>query len=298
MKSASALATSCPRVGVLLLSGSLGGFRSAPVTRPPSTPVSSLNNPPARSRPIQGLVVSLPDSVSAVAGAELLFHQLGPDSLVRSWRALTQQDGSFYTILPVGNRYRVTISCETRYVATAELELRAAATDSSALRPTFYVPCHTPEAIQEPPRRLYFAPGKATLSPKAVQTLRYVQRALQATTPLAVRLEGHAASQEVPLGQPAARQYLLRLGQRRAQAAYAYLLRAGIPANRLSVRSFGNQRPLVPDSVADALLFNPRVEFRVVAEVPTGKGLPLRSAAVPSHKPATSSRTRTQRSRF
>jgi peptidoglycan-associated lipoprotein len=259
-------------VAILLLSGGVGGCRSARRALPLPTPGPSLSSQTARSRALQGQVLSLQDSVSPVPRVELVFRQVDPDSLARAWRVLTQEDGRFRLILPAGRRYRVDMSCETRYVATAEVELPLPTpdADSSAVGHPFYVPCHPPESIREAAPRLYFAAGQASLSPKAVHTLQYVRDVLvlQANTPLAVRLEGHATKQEVPPGQAAPQQYLLRLGQRRAQAAADYLHRLGIPANRLSVHSFGSQLLPVPDSLAEALLLNPCVVINLVPAPP------------------------------
>jgi hypothetical protein len=189
-------------VAILLLSGGLEGCRSARSALQLPTQGPSLSSQAVRSRAIQGQVLSLQDSVSPVPRVELVFRQVDPDSLARAWRVLTQQDGRYRLVLPAGRRYRVDVSCETRYVATAEIELLqpTPAADSSAVEHPFYVPCQAPEPIREAAPRLYFAAGQASLSPKAVHTLEYVRDVLvlQANTPLAVRLEGHATKQEVP----------------------------------------------------------------------------------------------------
>jgi peptidoglycan-associated lipoprotein len=259
-------------VAILLLSGGLEGCRSARSALQLPTQGPSLSSQAVRSRAIQGQVLSLQDSVSPVPRVELVFRQVDPDSLARAWRVLTQQDGRYRLVLPAGRRYRVDVSCETRYVATAEIELLQPTpdADSSAVEHPFYVPCQAPEPIREAAPRLYFAAGQASLSPKAVHTLEYVRDVLvlQANTPLAVRLEGHATKQEVPPGQAAPQQYLLRLGQRRALAAADYLHRLGIPANRLAVHSFGSQHLPVPDSLAEALRFNSCVVISLVPAPP------------------------------
>jgi outer membrane protein OmpA-like peptidoglycan-associated protein len=284
----------------LLLCVDFFGCRSSRIIAPPPTPVSSIILQEKRSRIIQGSVISVQDSLSVIPGVELIFHRVGTDSLARSWRAVTREDGDFRMALPAGNRYRVDMSYENRHVATTAVVLPAVGVDSSAVEHNFYVPCRASGPIIDELPRLYFADGQASLSPSAVQTLGHVLRILQANSRLAMRLEGHTDAQEAH-GKPDPGQYLQRLAQRRAQSAYNYLHQQGILANRLSVRSFGSQRPLVPDSVPEEQLFNRRVEFKVVVVEPLAagsfpdKGLSPSPAAVPSRKPSLTPRVKAQK---
>jgi peptidoglycan-associated lipoprotein len=69
-----------------------------------------------------------------------------------------------------------------------------------------------------------------------------------------VRLEGHCDER-------GSDEYNLALGEKRAQAARNYLMSLGVTADRLSVISYGKERPAVQGSTEEAWARNRRVEF-------------------------------------
>ncbi|MBN2140528.1 MAG: peptidoglycan-associated lipoprotein Pal [Desulfovibrionaceae bacterium] len=58
-------------------------------------------------------------------------------------------------------------------------------------------------------------------------------------------------------------EYNLALGERRARAAYEFLILLGVAPERLSIVSFGEERPLDPGNNETAWAMNRRDEFRV-----------------------------------
>jgi len=71
-----------------------------------------------------------------------------------------------------------------------------------------------------------------------------------------VRLEGHCDER-------GSDEYNLALGENRAKAAQNYLLTLGVPAEQLSVISYGKERPLDKGNNEDAWAKNRRVEFAI-----------------------------------
>ncbi len=67
--------------------------------------------------------------------------------------------------------------------------------------------------------------------------------------------------------------YNQRLSERRAQAAYDFLVAAGIAPERLRAVGFGESRPAVPNDTEENRAINRRVEFIFgpVAEVAGGQ---------------------------
>ena len=57
----------------------------------------------------------------------------------------------------------------------------------------------------------------------------------------------------------------LALGQRRAAAAHRHLVWPGVPANRLEMASFGEERPTCEASEESCWSRNRRVEFEIMA---------------------------------
>jgi peptidoglycan-associated lipoprotein len=61
-------------------------------------------------------------------------------------------------------------------------------------------------------------------------------------------------------------EYNLSLGQKRAQSAQDYLTGLGIAANRISIISYGKERPAVQGNDEAAWAKNRRCEFRIISQ--------------------------------
>ena len=87
------------------------------------------------------------------------------------------------------------------------------------------------------PDRVFFATNKSVLTTKARDTLRKQAAWLRKNKNINVTVEGHADERGT-------REYNLALGERRANAAKDYLMTYGISGNRISVISYGKERPV------------------------------------------------------
>ena len=85
--------------------------------------------------------------------------------------------------------------------------------------------------------RVFFATNKSTLTTAARDTLRKQAAWMRKKKDLTFAIEGHADERGT-------REYNLALGERRANAAKDYLMTYGISGNRLSVISYGKERPV------------------------------------------------------
>ena len=91
------------------------------------------------------------------------------------------------------------------------------------------------------PDRVFFATNKSSLTTAARATLRKQATYLRKNKNLHVPIEGHADERGT-------REYNLALGERRANAAKDYLMTYGISGKRLSVISYGKEKPVNPAS--------------------------------------------------
>ena len=91
------------------------------------------------------------------------------------------------------------------------------------------------------PDRVFFATNKSSLTTAARETLRKQATYLRKNKNLNVTIEGHADERGT-------REYNLALGERRANAAKDYLMTYGISGKRLSVISYGKEKPVNPAS--------------------------------------------------
>ena len=87
------------------------------------------------------------------------------------------------------------------------------------------------------PDRVFFATNESILTTRSRDTLRKQAGWLRENSDVTVVLEGHADERGT-------REYNLALGERRANAAKDYLMTYGVSSNRISVISYGKERPV------------------------------------------------------
>ena len=85
--------------------------------------------------------------------------------------------------------------------------------------------------------RVFFATNESVLTTASRDTLRKQAEWLRKNSKINVVLEGHADERGT-------REYNLALGERRANAVKDYLMTYGISGSRLSVISYGKERPV------------------------------------------------------
>ena len=87
------------------------------------------------------------------------------------------------------------------------------------------------------PDRVFFATNETVLTTASRETLRKQATWLRKNSDLNVVLEGHADERGT-------REYNLALGERRANSAKDYLMTYGISSDRISVLSYGKEKPI------------------------------------------------------
>ena len=115
--------------------------------------------------------------------------------------------------------------------------LKAAKIDSQ-IQGDVYTGTDTVEYLADGvPDRVFFATNESVLTTASRDTLRKQAAWLRKNSSINVVLEGHADERGT-------REYNLALGERRANAAKDYLMTYGISENRISVISYGKERPV------------------------------------------------------
>jgi peptidoglycan-associated lipoprotein len=98
---------------------------------------------------------------------------------------------------------------------------------------------------------VHFATDSSDVDPEGQQTLTKQALWLRKYPQVRVTIEGHCDERGT-------REYNLALGDRRANAAKTFLVNAGVPAGRISVISYGKERPVATGSDEDAYAQNRR----------------------------------------
>ena len=128
-------------------------------------------------------------------------------------------------------------------VVFASLVLTACATQKKAAQPgqmqgDVYTGADTVEYLATGVKdRVFFATNKSTLTTASRDTLRKQAAFMRKKKDLTFAIEGHADERGT-------REYNLALGERRANAVKDYLMTYGISGGRLSVISYGKERPV------------------------------------------------------
>ncbi len=129
----------------------------------------------------------------------------------------------------------------------------------------------TPEPTPPPPpppkpelkasqfQTVYFDFDKFTLRADAKAALDHDYNLLQEFPDVVIKIEGHCDERGTV-------EYNLSLGEKRAKAAQDYLIGLGMNASRISIISYGKERPIDTGHSEEAWAKNRRAEFRIVSQ--------------------------------
>jgi len=101
---------------------------------------------------------------------------------------------------------------------------------------------------------VYFEFDKSSLTSKSIQTLKSAVDALNKNPSIKITLSGHADERGT-------REYNLALGQRRAETVSDYFVLNGINKSRISVKSYGEEKPVAYGQDEVSFSKNRRVEI-------------------------------------
>lgn len=101
---------------------------------------------------------------------------------------------------------------------------------------------------------IQFEYDRSTLSSAAKRTVAENVQWMKSNAKTNLQIEGHCDAR-------GSIEYNLSLGERRAQAVKAYMVSLGIPSSRLSVISFGKEKPLDNGDSESAYAKNRRANF-------------------------------------
>lgn len=112
------------------------------------------------------------------------------------------------------------------------------------------------EAKQALKKRVHFAFDSSELSNQAQEVLKDKAKVLKKNPELSIVIAGHCDERGTD-------EYNMALGERRARAAYEYLILLGVDADRMNLVSYGEERPLVEGHNEEAWAKNRRDEFKI-----------------------------------
>ncbi|MBI5266257.1 MAG: peptidoglycan-associated lipoprotein Pal [candidate division Zixibacteria bacterium] len=116
-----------------------------------------------------------------------------------------------------------------------------------------------PELREEQLQTVYFDFDKYNLRPDAKSSLDANFALLQQYSNVIIKIEGHCDERGTV-------EYNLSLGEKRAKSVMDYLTGLGVSASRVTIVSYGKERPLDAGHNETAWAKNRRAEFRVVSQ--------------------------------
>ncbi len=106
---------------------------------------------------------------------------------------------------------------------------------------------------------VYFDFDKSDIKAESRDMLRQKAELMKAYPSIRVRIEGNCDARGT-------QEYNLALGERRARAAYEYLVMLGVNPDQMEMISFGKERPAVEGTGPAVWSKNRRDDFRVIAK--------------------------------
>jgi outer membrane protein OmpA-like peptidoglycan-associated protein len=105
--------------------------------------------------------------------------------------------------------------------------------------------------------RVYFEPGKATLTPESVQQLRHVAQLLRAYPKVHIKLGGYTDS-------TGTYKVNKQLSEARARTAWATLVELGVGASRMDARGYGPRYAIASNVSDEGRAMNRRLSIKVL----------------------------------
>jgi peptidoglycan-associated lipoprotein len=111
--------------------------------------------------------------------------------------------------------------------------------------------------VEEPALKdVLFEPGHTKIGPQGTAIMKSNAGWLIEHADSAVLIEGHSDWKGT-------HEANMAIGERRAQAARSFLVKAGVSETRIQIVSYGSDRPLCPQKMAACAARNRRVHFLV-----------------------------------
>ncbi|MDQ7032574.1 MAG: peptidoglycan-associated lipoprotein Pal [Desulfonauticus sp.] len=107
-------------------------------------------------------------------------------------------------------------------------------------------------------KRIFFDFDSYELKPEARKILQQKAEILKKHPEIKIVIEGHCDERGTE-------EYNLALGEKRARAAYEFLILLGVDANRMQIVSYGEEDPLDPRHCEAAWAKNRRDEFKIIS---------------------------------
>ncbi|MFW5886360.1 MAG: OmpA family protein [Bacteroidota bacterium] len=165
-------------------------------------------------------------------------------------------DGSYKIVLPAGTWYGMVTIKKGYFSINENINLSQEFSTYKELEKNLLM---VPVEVGQTARlnNIFFDSNKHELKSQSIPELNLLVKFLKENPGLKIEISGHTDNQgDVDYNQ--------NLSENRAFAVYNYLLKKGIPENKLSAKGYGEIEPVATNETAEGRQLNRRVEFKIM----------------------------------
>jgi outer membrane protein OmpA-like peptidoglycan-associated protein len=170
----------------------------------------------------------------------------------KTYTEISDKDGKFQIKLPVGSDYEIKIKTFDQEMNYLSMTIPAADYDSEF---DIGIKYEMPKTYTL--KDVLFNTGSAVLMPSSYESLDELAEYLLHKTSIFIELAGHTDSD----GDDASN---LTLSQKRAETCRNYLIKKGVPENRVYASGYGETQPLADNDTDYGKQLNRRTEVRII----------------------------------
>ncbi len=164
--------------------------------------------------------------------------------------------GKFQISLPYGYKYGIYAEAKAgEYAVTSNLNLTGDSSQIIVKDSLKMLPIEKGETIRL--NNIFFATAKSNLNKESYAELNRLLKILMSNPKLKIRIEGHTDNKGKS-------EFNLALSKSRALAVYNYLKINGVNAKQLSIKAYGEEKPIATNDTDNGRKQNRRVEFTII----------------------------------
>ncbi len=192
--------------------------------------------------------------------AKVIYERL-PDGKELGIAQTNPETGEYEIRLPAGHLYGVRAEAKNKISESQNLDLRNVTHDSVIEHEDFTMKDINVAPVEENVtivlNNVFFDFDKATLKPESFPELNRIRDLMKEKTGMQIEIDGHTDATGPD-------QYNLGLSERRAKAVIKYLADQGVENSRMTVKFFGESKPVESNGTIEGRRKNRRVEFKIV----------------------------------
>ncbi|MEM9339592.1 MAG: OmpA family protein [Bacteroidota bacterium] len=187
-------------------------------------------------------------------GVKVILESLSDGTRVDS-TTLDVETGMYRFVVESGKKYAVSVDVDGYIAEEENFDFTASSLTDTINRNIKMIPIKKGETVVL--KNVFFDFNRATLQSTSYLSLNRIVTLIQSGEVGSIEIAGHTDSQGTE-------EYNLSLSQRRAKAVKDYLISEGVVPEKLTVKAYGETRPLASNDSKEGRTQNRRVEFKIL----------------------------------